>query len=80
MCPRMADPEILANCKAVLRGESNKRVFWGNTMTCNLRGCDYKMQTGRNQGGDAIQEFVGGVEGNAQLIRDFNLFMSLGQD
>lgn len=80
MCPRMADPEVLENCKAVLRGESEKRVFWGNTVSCNLRGCDFKLENGRNEDNNRIQNFVGESAGNSQLVKDYNFFMSLGAE
>lgn len=80
MCPRMADPTVLENCKAVLKGaETGRRVFWGSTAKCNLKGCDYDIQASRNNEGKKVNIFVGNNAGDEQLRKDFELFMSVGQ-
>lgn len=80
MCPRMADPTVLENCKAVLKGaETGRRVFWGSTTKCDLRGCDYQIKGGRNREGKKVNNFVGGNAGDDQLRKDYEFFMSLGQ-
>ena len=77
MCPRMGDSSIFENCKAILKGASGKRVFWGNTIGCSLKECSFELQSGRNEDNKRIQNFVGTNAGNAQLVKDFKFFMSL---
>lgn len=77
MCPRMGDSSVFENCIAALKGESSKKVFWGQTISCTRQKCSFKLESGRNEDNDRIQNFVGSDAGNAQLVKDFNFFMSL---
>jgi hypothetical protein len=79
MCPRMADPEIFQNCIDVLKGTSEKRVFWGKNVRCSRKKCDVKTEAGRNNDGDRIQNFVGDDAGLSQMRKDYAFFMSLEQ-
>ena len=77
MCPRMADPSVHKGCIQVLKGESDKIVFGGNTLRCDREKCSFKLKNGRNRRGKRIKNFFGDDNGNEQLRRDFSFFMGL---
>lgn len=77
MCPRMADPEVFQNCIDVLKGNSEKRVFWGNNASCTRKKCNIQTEAGRGSEGDRVNNFVGPDAGLGQMKKDFNFFMSL---
>lgn len=77
MCPRMADPTVFQNCIDVLKGTSEKRVFWGKNIKCTRKKCDFSLQAGRGNEGNRVQNFVGNDAGLSQMRKDFEFFMSL---
>ncbi|MEC7278334.1 MAG: hypothetical protein VXV96_18575 [Bdellovibrionota bacterium] len=72
MCPRMADPKVYETCQKVLRGESNGKFFRGKIVKCSRSNCSAEIVNGRPE-----KQFRGKDAGNAQMVKDFEYFMSL---
>ena len=78
LCPRYGNKGIFKTCRDVLQGRSQAKIFWGETLSCDLEGCNFSDSNIRIEG--ALYKSVISSEedqGNRPFLEEYKLLQEV---